>query len=51
MDPNGFIVNVTLPYDICKNCTVLVGNADFTFADGQRADLTRGVYLHHLLSK
>jgi hypothetical protein len=51
MDPNGFIVNVTLLHYMCKDCTVLVADADFTFKDGQRVDLTRGIYLHHLLSK
>jgi hypothetical protein len=51
MDPNGFIVSATLPYDLCKNCTVLVTNTDFTLEDGQPADLAHGLYLHHALCK
>lgn len=50
MDPNGFIVSLTVREGLCTNCTVLAGKADITFDDGARADVSRGVYLHHILS-
>jgi hypothetical protein len=51
MDPNGFIVSMTVKEGFCSDCTVLAGKADITFEDGKRADVADGVYLHHILSK
>jgi hypothetical protein len=49
MDPNGYSVAGTLAEGICKDCTVLAGKTDIVFANGTRADLSMGVYLHHVI--
>jgi hypothetical protein len=51
MDPNGFTTMRILSDDtMCKNCTVLAGRMDVVFENGTRADVSRGVYLHHVLT-
>jgi hypothetical protein len=49
MDPNGisFVRNVN--GGICTDCTVLATKADVVFANGTRADISSGVYLHHVI--
>jgi hypothetical protein len=49
MDPNGYIISLTVKDGICKDCTVLAGKADITVEDGRRADIVDGIYLHHIL--
>jgi hypothetical protein len=50
MDPNGFPFGKQLDGGICTNCTVLAAKADVVFANGTRADVSSGVYLHHVIS-
>ena len=50
MDPNGFILSLTVKEGVCGDCTVLAGKSDITFEDGSRAGIENGVYLHHILS-
>jgi hypothetical protein len=50
MDPNGFSAFRMLQDSICKDCTVLAGKMDVIFANGTRAGLSKGVYLHHAIT-
>jgi hypothetical protein len=50
MDPDGFNVMNTVKGEICKDCTVLAVKIDVVFENGTRADVSSGVYLHHILS-
>lgn len=50
MDPDGFNVMNTIKGDICQDCTVLAVKIDVVFENGTRADVSSGVYLHHVLS-
>jgi hypothetical protein len=49
LDPKGTTIMIVLD-GICKDCTVLSGKVDYTMADGTRADVSKGVYNHHLLT-
>jgi hypothetical protein len=48
MDPEGFQVSQTIKEGICKDCSILSSKIDAVFENGTRADLTSGVYLHHV---
>jgi hypothetical protein len=50
MDPNGFNVMHTIDGGLCRNCTVLGVKMDVVFENGTRADISSGVYLHHIIS-
>jgi hypothetical protein len=50
MDPEGFQVSKTLNDGICKDCSILSSKIDAVFENGTRADLTSGVYLHHIIA-
>jgi hypothetical protein len=49
MDPNGISYVRNVDGGICTNCTVLTTKADVVFANGTRADISSGVYLHHVI--
>jgi hypothetical protein len=50
MDPDGFNVMHTVQGGLCNNCTVLGVKMDIVFENGTRADISTGVYLHHIFS-
>jgi hypothetical protein len=50
MDPEGFQVSKTIKEGICKDCSILSSKIDAVFENGTRADLTSGVYLHHIIA-
>jgi hypothetical protein len=51
MDPNGQTFTVSVPKGtFCKSCTILQGKASLEFPDGSRADVSKGVYIHHILA-
>jgi len=50
MDPDGFGILNTITGSICSDCTVLANQIDVVFEDGKRADLSSGVYLHHIIT-
>ena len=51
MDPNGFSqMRVLSDGALCTNCTVLAGKMDIIFENGTRADISGGVYLHHVIT-
>jgi hypothetical protein len=50
MDPNGFNVMHTVDGGLCKDCTVLSVKMDVVFENGTRAEVSNGVYLHHIFS-
>jgi hypothetical protein len=51
MDPNGFSqMRVLKDGVMCSNCTVLAGKMDIVFENGTRADISGGVYLHHVIT-
>jgi hypothetical protein len=50
LDPNGLSIVRTFGDGICTDCTILAAKTDFVFEDGKRADVSEGVYLHHLTS-
>jgi hypothetical protein len=51
MDPNGFSqMRVLSDGALCTNCTVLAGKMDVVFDNGTRADISGGVYLHHVIT-
>ena len=51
MDPNGFsTMRILADGAMCKNCTVLAGRMDVVFENGTRADISNGVYLHHVVT-
>jgi hypothetical protein len=49
MDPNGISYVRTVDGGICKDCTVLNTKADVVFPNGTRADISGGIYLHHVI--
>jgi hypothetical protein len=50
MDPNGYSMMKSLAANaLCKDCTVLAGKMDVVFETGTRADISGGVYLHHVI--
>jgi hypothetical protein len=49
MDPNGISFVRNVEGGICADCTVLTTKADVVFANGTRADISSGVYLHHVI--
>ncbi|KAF2403692.1 hypothetical protein EJ06DRAFT_288207 [Trichodelitschia bisporula] len=51
MDPNGTPFSRTLDGGVCTDCTVLAAAIDIVFANGSRADIANGVYLHHLVAQ
>lgn len=48
MDPNSVQLNKGLS-GFCSNCTVLSGKASLMYADGVKAIVTSGVYIHHIV--
>jgi hypothetical protein len=50
MDPDGYSIMHQIKDGICKNCTVLAVKMDVVFDNGTRADVSRGVYLHHVIA-
>jgi len=51
MDPNGFSTMRILSNDsFCQDCTVLAGKLDVIFENGTKADISGGVYLHHVIT-
>lgn len=51
MDPNGFsVTRIFKSGSMCTDCTVLGGKMTVVFENGSRADVERGVYLHHAIS-
>jgi hypothetical protein len=49
MDPNGISFIKNIEGGFCKDCTVLTAKADVVFENGTRADISSGVYLHHVI--
>jgi hypothetical protein len=49
-DPSGYNVMNQVKDTICKDCTVLAVKMDVVFENGTRADVSRGVYLHHIIA-
>jgi hypothetical protein len=51
MDPNGMnVVSTYQASEICTDCTLLAAKTDLVYDDSKRADVSTGVYLHHLTS-
>jgi hypothetical protein len=48
MDPNSVQLNKGMT-GFCTNCTVLSGKAALNYADGTKAGVTSGVYIHHVV--
>jgi hypothetical protein len=47
-DPNGWSLQRTFKAkDLCQGCTVISTKADVVFENGTRADISKGIYLHH----
>jgi hypothetical protein len=51
MDPDGFAFGRQLEGGFCTDCTILAGKVDVVFENGTRADISDGVYLHHVVSE
>jgi hypothetical protein len=50
-DPNGWTTHRTFKgSEVCQNCTVLSARSDVVFENGTRADISHGIYLHHVAS-
>ncbi|KAF2429930.1 hypothetical protein EJ08DRAFT_697954 [Tothia fuscella] len=52
MDPNGQSVQITIPKaTFCggSDCTIVAGLVGVQFEDGTAADVSKGVYTHHIL--
>lgn len=51
MDPNGQSFAVNVPKGtFCKGCTILQGRASLEYQDRTVADVSKGVYIHHILA-
>ncbi|QDS73618.1 hypothetical protein FKW77_001891, partial [Venturia effusa] len=50
MDPEGVQVSKTIKEGLCQDCSILSSKIDAVFENGTRADLTSGVYLHHIIA-
>src|SRR5215471_4640050 len=51
MDPNGQSFMVSVPKGtFCKGCTILQGKANLEYQDGRQADVSNGVYIHHIIA-
>jgi len=50
LDPEGFNIMHTVREGLCKDCTVLTAKMDAVFENGTRADVSSGVYLHHIVT-
>jgi hypothetical protein len=50
LDPEGFNVMGTVHDGLCHDCTVLTAKMDAVFENGTRADVSSGVYLHHIVT-
>jgi hypothetical protein len=50
LDPTGLALIHTVKEGLCKNCSVLAVKMDAVFENGTRADVSSGVYLHHIFS-
>lgn len=50
MDPEGFNFMHQTREGMCKDCTVLAVKMDVVFENGTRADVSSGVYLHHIIA-
>jgi hypothetical protein len=51
MDPNGQTFMVNVPKGtFCKGCTILQGRASLEYQDRTVADVSKGVYIHHILA-
>jgi hypothetical protein len=50
-DPNGWTSHRTFKAsELCHGCTVLSVKSDIVYENGTRADISRGLYLHHTAS-
>jgi hypothetical protein len=50
-DPNGWTSHRTFKAsELCQDCTVLSVKSDIVYENGTRADVSRGLYLHHTAS-
>jgi hypothetical protein len=50
-DPNGWTSHRTWrASDLCQDCSVLSVKSDIVYENGTRADISRGIYLHHTAS-
>jgi hypothetical protein len=49
-DPSGYNVMNQVKNTVCKDCTVLAVKMDVVFENGTRANVSRGVYLHHIIA-
>ncbi|KAF1991969.1 hypothetical protein K402DRAFT_459181 [Aulographum hederae CBS 113979] len=49
LDPEGLPVMHSVAEGICKNCSILAASFDAVFKNGTRADISTGVYLHHII--
>jgi len=50
MDPEGYNFIHQAKEGVCKDCTVLASKIDVVFENGSRADVSSGVYLHHIVT-
>ncbi|TID23380.1 Structural maintenance of chromosomes protein 4 [Venturia nashicola] len=50
MDPIGHVISALLHDGLPKDVTIIAGKSDLVYADGVRADISNGLYLHHLIS-
>jgi hypothetical protein len=50
LDPTGLSLIHTVKEGMCKDCSVLAVKMDAVFENGTRADVSSGVYLHHIFS-
>jgi hypothetical protein len=48
IDPAGYSAARTYKEGVCSNCTILKSRTDVVLKDGKRADISEGVYLHHV---
>jgi hypothetical protein len=50
MDPDGYSIAKRVQSGICTNCTVFDGRITINYENGTRADISGGVYLHHVIT-
>jgi hypothetical protein len=48
MDPDGIPFTRSISGGFCTDCTVLAAQIDLVHKNGTRADISSGVYLHHM---
>jgi hypothetical protein len=50
MDPSGLAFIKTIKTNPCKDCTVLRGSTRVVYANGTKASVQTGVYIHHSIT-